>query len=145
VPCHGQPDRVDVAADERRGRVSQCGKLGADRAGGVVHRRTGQASCAVVGHPFGGRLLECFVGEQPVRGIGKLRRGFATQHRRLDQNCGPLTESPTRRSDVGDQRGRSEPQVCDVAQRMAARVAAQIGDVVESKTYDGLTPVTITL
>ena len=36
-------------------------------------------------------------------------------------------------------------QVGDVVQRLPTRVAAQIRDVVESKTYDGLTPVTITL
>ena len=110
-----------------------------------MHRRAGQASCAVGGHRFGGRLLEGLVGEQPVRGIVELGCGFAPQQRRLHQNGGPLTETLTRRGDVGDQCGRREPQVGDVAQRLPTRVAAQIRDVVESKTYDGLTPVTITL
>jgi hypothetical protein len=90
-------------------------------------------------------LLERLVGEQPVRRVIELRNGSAPQHRRLHENGGSFTETPTCPGDVGDQRGVGELQTGDVAQCLRADVATQIGDVVEAEIYDGLTPVTITL
>ena len=52
---------------------------------------------------------------------------------------------PTRRSDIGYQRLIGQRIVGDLAQRPLPRVATQICDVVDAKSYDGLTPVTMTL
>jgi hypothetical protein len=54
-------------------------------------------------------------------------------------------EKPTRRIDIGYQRGIAQPVARDLAQRRNAGIAAQIGNVVEAERYDGLTPVIITL
>ena len=97
------------------------------------------------GHRLSRRLLKRLVGEQPVGWIVELRRGPTPQDRRLHQDRGALTETLTRRGNVGDQCGIGEPQVSDVAQRQLPDGAAQVLDVVERKIYDGLTPVTITL
>jgi hypothetical protein len=91
------------------------------------------------------RLLKGLVGEQPVAAVAEFHRGPAPQYRRLHQNGGPLTETLSRRSDIGDQSRIGEPQTSDFAQRLLPDVAAQICDVVEAECYDGLTPVTITL
>jgi hypothetical protein len=56
-----------------------------------------------------------------------------------------VTETRTHRGDVGNQGGVSELEVSDFAQRPLSCVATQIGDVIETEIYDGLTPVTITL
>ena len=77
--------------------------------------------------------------------IVELRNGLSAQDRRLHENCGSVTETPTRPSDVGDQRGVGELEAGNVAQRLRAFVASQIADIVEPEFYDGLTPVTITL
>jgi hypothetical protein len=99
----------------------------------------------VGGYRVGRRLLECLVGEQPVRRIIELRGGLAPQHRRLHQDGRPFTETLTRRSDIGDQGSGRQRQVSDFGQRLPPDVTLQIGDVVKSEVYDGLTPVTITL
>jgi hypothetical protein len=96
-------------------------------------------------HGSGGRLLERLVGEQPLCRIVELRKSSSPQHRRLHENSGPLTETPTRPSDVGDQRGVGELKTGNVAQRLRAFGAPQIADIGEPEIYDGLTPVTITL
>jgi hypothetical protein len=56
-----------------------------------------------------------------------------------------VTETPTGRGDVGDERGVGQPVAGDLAQRILARLGPQIRDVVKTEIYDGLTPVTITL
>ena len=96
-------------------------------------------------HRFGGGLLQRLVDEQPVVGACQLRRRLAAQHRRLHEHDGAISETLTRRSDVGDEGGIGEPEASDLTQRLRACFAAQIGDVVEAEIYDGLTPVTITL
>jgi hypothetical protein len=110
-----------------------------------MHHRTRQASRAVGGHRLSRRLLKPLVGEQPVRRIGELRRSPAPQQRRLHQYRGPITETLTRGSDIGDQSGGRQRQVGDIAQRLPSDVALQIRNVIEPEIYDGLTPVTITL
>ncbi|BBX03476.1 hypothetical protein MMOR_44120 [Mycolicibacterium moriokaense] len=70
------------------------------------------------------RLLQRLVGEQPVRGIVELRRGFAAQNRCLHQDRRPVAETLTDRSDVGDQSGRLQAQAGDFAERLPAGVAA---------------------
>ena len=94
---------------------------------------------------FGGGLLERLVGEQPARRVREFRCGLAPQECRLHQDGGVVTEGCSRRSDVGDQRGVGQPIACDFAQRALPRLAPQIGDVIQTKRYDGLTPVTMTL
>jgi hypothetical protein len=97
------------------------------------------------GDGFGGGLLKCLVGEEPARRIGEFRRGLAAQQRRFHERGGTITERRSHRSDVGDQRGVGQPIACNFAQRALTRFAAQIGDVVQTERYDGLTPVIITL
>jgi len=97
------------------------------------------------GDGFGGGLLKCLVGEQPARRIGELRRGLAPQQRRLHEWGGTITERGSHRSDIGNEGGIREPEAGDFAQRALPRFAAQIGDVVQTERYDGLTPVIITL
>jgi len=102
----------------------------------------------VGGHRLSRRLLKRLVGEQPVGWIVELRRGPTPQDRRLHQDRGALTETLTRRGNVGDQCGIGEPQVSDVAQRPLPDVATQVRDVVEPKIYDDkprllLTPVLV--
>jgi hypothetical protein len=97
------------------------------------------------GDGFGGGLLKFLVGEEPARRIGELRRSLAPQQRRLHQCGATITERRSHRSDVGDERGVGQPIACDFTQRALPRFAAQIGDVVQTERYDGLTPVIITL
>jgi hypothetical protein len=110
-----------------------------------MHDRTRKPASSVNGNRLGRRLLQSLVGEQPVRGIVELHRGLTAQYRRLHQHGRPIAETFTRPSDVGNQGGRTQAQGGNVAQRLPADIAAQIGDVVGSEIYDGLTPVTITL
>jgi hypothetical protein len=56
-----------------------------------------------------------------------------------------VAETRTHRGDVGKQGGVAQPIRGDFAQCPLSRVANQIGDVIETEIYDGLTPVTITL
>jgi len=56
-----------------------------------------------------------------------------------------VTETCSRRSYVGNQGGARQRVTGDLPQRLLSGVAAQIGDVIEAKIYDGLTPVTMTL
>jgi hypothetical protein len=80
---------------------------------------------------FRSGLLHRLVGEQPCRWIGELGRSLAPQQYRLDQHGRSVTETRTRRSDVGYPRGVGQPVACDLAQCARAFVAAQIRDVVE--------------
>jgi hypothetical protein len=97
------------------------------------------------GDRFGGGLLQRLVGEQPSRRVGEFRQRPAPQLRRLHQRSGVVTETPTRRSDIGYQRLVRQRIVGGLAQRPLSCVATQVCDVVKAKSYDGLTPVIITL
>ncbi|MDT5014626.1 MAG: hypothetical protein QOD39_786 [Mycobacterium sp.] len=110
-----------------------------------MYARTGQPSRAMFSHGFGGGLLQRFVCEQPVIGVGELRRRLAAQHGRLHQHGGALTETVARRTDIGDKRGPGQWIVGDLTKRLRSGLTVQIGDVVYAEGYDGLTPVTITL
>ena len=145
VTGHCEPHRVHITADDTSAPIPQRGKLCADRTRRVVHAEPGQPTRPVGGDRFGGGLLQRLVGEQPSRRVVEFRRRPAPQQRRLHQHGGVVTETLTRRGDVGDQRGVGQPEVGDFAQRPLSRVAAQICDVVEAELYDGLTPVTMTL
>ena len=56
-----------------------------------------------------------------------------------------ISETCSRRGDIGNQRGIGEPERRDVTQGVRAGFAAQIGDVVEFENDYGLTPVSMTL
>jgi len=96
-----------------------------------VHLRPGQSLGTVCRNGFRGGLLQRLVGEQPRRGVGELGRRLTAEQHRLDQYGRPVTETRTRRGDVGNPRGFGQPVACDLAQRARAFVAAQICDVVE--------------
>ena len=110
-----------------------------------MHRDAGQPTCPVRGYRFGSGLLQRLVSEEPIRRVGEFGCRLSPQQRRLDQHGGTITELLTRRGDVGNQRGIGESEAVDLAQVPRARVGPQVGDVVETKRYDGLTPVTMTL
>ena len=99
----------------------------------------------MLGHRLGGCLLQCVVGEQPVRRVGELGGRPAAQQHGLHQNRRTVTELPSYRSDVGDPGRVRQPVAVDVAQRLRSRLAPQIGDGFKAEIYDGLTPVTMTL
>jgi hypothetical protein len=146
VTGHGQPDRVEVAAHHERRTGAQGGQFGADRAGGVVHVGTGQSGGTMPGHRRRGGLLQCLVGEQPLRDVGEpgeLGGGLAAQQRGFDQHRGALAESPADGRHVDEPVGQRVTR--DLVQRGAAGVAGQIGDVGGRESQDGLTPVIITL
>ena len=109
---------------------------------------SGQPPGPMLGDRLGGGLLQCVVGEQPVRRVGELGRRPAAQQHRLHQNRRAVTELPSYRSDVGDPGRIRQPVAVDIAQRLRSRLAAQIGDGFEAESeaiYDGLTPVSMTL
>jgi hypothetical protein len=56
-----------------------------------------------------------------------------------------IAELPSHRGDVGQAGRVVQPVTLDVAQRPLSRLAAQIRDGFEAESYDGLTPVTMTL
>jgi hypothetical protein len=96
-------------------------------------------------NPFGCGLLQRLVGEEPIRWVGEFDCRLSPQQGCLHQHRGTLTETVTRRGDVGEQRGVCEPKPVDLVQVPRTRVGPQVGDIVEAERYDGLTPVTMTL
>ena len=113
-----------------------------------MHSGTGQPPGPMLGDRLGGGLLQCLVGEQPVRRVGELGRRPAAQQHRLHQNRRVVTELPSYRSDVGDPGRIRQPVAVDIAQRLRSRLgSADRRRLVlkEPNVYDGLTPVTMTL
>jgi hypothetical protein len=96
-------------------------------------------------HRGGGGLLQRFVGEQPVADVAQLGRRASAQQHRLDQDARTLVEKPSKGGGVGNPRAVGQRIGGDCAQRLDAGRRRQVGDVVERKPQDGLTPVTITL
>ena len=110
-----------------------------------MHSRTRQPSRPVRGYGFGGGLLQRLVGEQPIRWVGELRPAFR-------RNSVVSTSTAARSPKDARAEAMSATSVVsvsriagDLAQRALPRLATQIGDVVEAESYDGLTPVTMTL
>jgi hypothetical protein len=101
VAGHRQPDRIDVTADDIGGRIPQRRKLGADRTGRVVHDQAGQPPRPVRRDRFRRGLLQRLVSEQPIRRVDEFSCGLSPQQRRLHQHGGAISETVTRRSDVG--------------------------------------------
>jgi len=94
---------------------------------------------------LGGGLLQRLVGEQPSRCVVEFGCGPSPQQCGLHQNGGTITETRTRRRNVGNPRLVAQPKGVDLDQVPRARGGAQVGDVVNPEGYDGLTPVTMTL
>ena len=148
VARHRQAHLIDIAAQQVLCCVAQCGQLGADRTGRIVHDGTGEAVRPVPGHRGGGRLLQGLVGEQPLRHIsqaGEFGERLAAQSCGFDQCGGALTESLTDRGHIGQQAGIGESENSDLGQRRDARRTGQIVDIGAGETQDGLTPVIMTL
>jgi hypothetical protein len=110
-----------------------------------MHGKPGQSPRPMFGDRFGGSLLQRLVSEEPVRCVGEFGCGLTPQQRGFHQDGGTVTETVTHGGDVGDSRGNGEPKPVDLDQIPRARRGPQIGDVVETEGYDGLTPVTMTL
>ena len=111
-----------------------------------MHGGIGQAPRPMLGHRLRSGLLQRVVGEQPVRRVGEFGCRSAAQQHRLNQSRRVPAELPSYRGDVGNPGRISQPVAIDIAQRLARfRLAAQIGDGIQSEIYDGLTPVSMTL
>ena len=120
-----------------------------------MHHGAGESTGPMAGDRFGGGLLECFVGEEPIAGVGELGHRLAPQQSGLDEHRGSITETCSHRGDVGNPTGVAERQAGDLVESPPSGFAGQIADVVDAERYDGffprrsappgLIPVTITL
>lgn len=119
-----------------------------------MHNTTSQPFCPVQCHRCGGRLLQSFVGEQPVGDAtqsGQFVGSATSQQGRLHQDRRPATKASTRRGDVSNPGGAGQLEFRDRGERLGTRLRPQVADVVGAETeasnataQDGLTPVIIT-
>lgn len=110
-----------------------------------MYARPGQPAGPMGGNRCGRCLLQRLVGEQPSARVVELGRGPAPQLHGLHQNSGVIAELFTDSGDVADQTGPGEVAAGHLSQRLHPRRRPQIRHGGGIETYDGLTPVTITL